>query len=616
MRKEIKPEKKTIGEYIQKNSKFVIPDYQRPYSWKIEQCEKLWQDIVEYIENKDKDDDQYFFGTVIINCNLDETELQLIDGQQRTTTFLLLLKALLMKINEKIETIKIDPKSETLCDGLKGLRKDLLVMLYKVKSGEYSLSPSEKDDEIYKNFNLLETNSINENKNYKNELSNILKAKNYDEALNIAYKIPFKQKDNKYTNYFRNFKYFYQKVDGLDASLLNLYTDNILNKCEIIEIKSWDVDQAIKMFNSLNSAGLPLNDSDIISSLLYAEAGNNAESFKNSWIDLKMQLEDLNKKGIVNLDSILMQHMYYNRSKDGNVDSTTPGLRNYFTRIKPSLLKEPIELCNELDNIVDIWEKVSRYPITQVLFKFNENFKLFLASYFYRFKNEDLLEDKMKIIIECMLRLFTVLEIVETGYSSSKFKTFLFKEESKLVDGNITEQEIKADFDKHIRENWVKDDIKKDIEYYDKNSLVYLNEYLFAEEFNKNKKDDEKIYFELGDSFDIEHIMPQSGKNHPAIRNDANIDSVEEFNSVVNKLGNKIILESKINRGIGNEWFRTKVTTNIAEKTGYINSCYPIAKKLVEKYKDISKPYWTKEDIETATKKASERITKFIFGEE
>lgn len=46
----------------------------------------------------------------------------------------------------------------------------------------------------------------------------------------------------------------------------------------------------------------------------------------------------------------------------------------------------------------------------------------------------------------------------------------------------------------------------------------------------------------------------------------------EKFYGVVNKLGNKLLLEEKINRAIGNEWFRTKVSTKLENKTGYINT--------------------------------------------
>ena len=190
--------------------------------------------------------------------------------------------------------------------------------------------------------------------------------------------------------------------------------------------------------------------------------------------------------------------------------------------------------------------------------------------------------------------------------SSSAFKTFLFGEIVKMADSTVPVQEIKADFDKHIAEKWNTEEIKRYVTDYDKNMLVYLNEYLFAQENN--------LSFILGSKHDIEHIMPRSGANLDAIRKDAQIESKDEFDDIVNKLGNKILLEEKINRSIGNEWFRTKISTKFSDKTGYIDSSYPIANALVKQYENDTKPYWCKQDIERTTDLAGDRIVKFIFS--
>ena len=175
------------------------------------------------------------------------------------------------------------------------------------------------------------------------------------------------------------------------------------------------------------------------------------------------------------------------------------------------------------------------------------------------------------------------MELVDAGYSSKYFKTFLFAEEVKLADKEISELKIKQDFENHLRYNWDNEDIKSEILEYNKHKLVYLNEYLF-------------------------------GKNLQEIRKDAEINSEEEFRAIVNKLGNKILLEEKINRSIGNQWFRTKVSTTQKSKLGYVNSIYPLATALVETYGNDVKPYWKKDDINKATEKASNRIVRFIFG--
>ena len=615
MAKNIEPKLRKIGDYLklEDDTVFNIPEYQRAYSWKTENCDKLWQDIIDYVAGDRKD--RYFFGTIIINCQDNDTRLDLIDGQQRTTTFLLLLKALLVRINVAIGKTEGDPDSEGLCRGLKERRRRIMGILYQVGSEDISDNPDQKiDAQICGNTLILENNSINER--FPDELKTILQAVDFVEAETNSEKIPYKQKDNKYTNFFRNFKYFYEMVGTLSTSELNRIAKAIIDDCEVIEIKSWQVAQAITMFNSLNSDGLPLYDADIISAKLYAESEKqeNGKEFTRKWKELLDIISELKANGVANIDSILMQKMYYERAKNkeilsesGAINVTTPGLRRYYTEINKDILEHPIALCDEMINLAKIWKRVSTYSIVQIMYKFNENSKLFLASYFCRYKEENITENIVKTIVECMLRLFAIMELVDTGYSSSSFKTFLFGENVKLVDTAMSVDSVKEDFNRHIRDKWSREVIEAEILDYDRNSLVFLNEYLFARE--------KGISFQLGSKCDIEHIMPCSGNNLQEIRKDAGILDEEEFRQIVNKLGNKILLEEKINRAIGNEWFRTKVSTKLENKTGYVDSNYPIASHLVSAYGDKTKPYWKKTDISDATNKACNRILKFIFDE-
>ncbi len=631
MAKNIEPKLVTIGSYLklEDDAKFIIPEYQRKYAWEISNCDKLWSDITDFIESKSKD--LYFFGTIIINCSNDDTELGLIDGQQRTTTFLLLLKALLTKINETLEKMVDDPESEQLKRGLRERRRNLISILYKIDPDNITDEPNDKkDQEVYNSFNNLINNSNQET--YKEELVNIMKSLKYEDAERSAIKIPYKQKDNRYTNFFKNYKHFYFKEDLNKIDFLNKFTRTILEECQVIEIKSWKVEQAITMFNSLNSDGMPLTDSDIIYSKMFAATKDNTERkiLGEKWRYLIELTNELEREKIVSINGLLNQKMYLYRSinKDtinasGNIDVTTPGLRRYYTELNINLIKRPLEFCDELIKLAEIWNIAKDNSTIKVLFNFNDNSKLFLASYFHRYDSYFINGDNQKFIIdeenknhlineienmaELMLRLFAILSLVDAGYSSSNFKSFLFKEEIKLANKSISFEEIKFDFDQHINKCWEKDNILTRINDYEKNDIVYLNEYLFAKENGKKLK--------ISADIDIEHIMPQSGKNIKAIQNDAEIENDDMFSNYINKVGNKILLEYNINRTIGNEWFRTKISTEISEKSGYVESKYPLAQYLVEKYKNESKPYWTKSDIETATANASERIVNFIFGE-
>ena len=297
---------------------------------------------------------------------------------------------------------------------------------------------------------------------------------------------------------------------------------------------------------------------------------------------------------------------YISINKEGNesVDVTTPGLRRYYTDIKKELLTEPLVLCDNFAKITNMWNSIKDYPIVKLLLKCNENAKLFLSSYLYRYEITDITEENILELCECLLRLFTILELSDTGYSSSKFKTFLFRQNIKLVDKNISINTIITEFNNHISNSWDSKMITEAIIEYDKNLLVFLNEYIYA----KNKG----IKFNVADSVNIEHIMPSSGRNLTTIQSDANIATKEEFNSIVNKVGNKILLEEDINKSIGNEWFKTKKQNSINSKSGYKDSKYGIALALTSYPNDN----WTKDDINEATAKAAERITNFIFNKQ
>lgn len=603
MAKKIDPSLKLISRYLKlnKSENFAIPEYQRGYSWNINQCDKLWQDIEDFIQNDATD--PYFFGTIIVDCS-EENKLSIIDGQQRTTTFLILLKALLIRLTEVLKEFNRDETSEALEEGLKENRNKIIRILYKAEVEERIEILT--DWNKAKGIKILENNSINEL--YENQVEKIIEAENFDAAEKSVHKIPRKHKDNKYTNHFRNFKFFYNNLKLKSESQLNKFCRIFLEKCEIIEIRSWYTEQAITMFNSLNSTGMPLSDADIISAQLYSNSGDEKrEEFNDLWETLSQLANNLNSQGIVNIDGILQQFMYINRAKnkvyikDNSVDVTTPGLRRYYTDINKDLLTNPLDLSKRLIKIAHIWEKIKDYPSIKLLLKFNENTKLFLIGYLNRYHIDDLTERKVEEISNCLIRLFAILEVVDAGYSSKNFKTFLFRVNIKLVDDIYGIDSIKNEFDKHIKETWEKEDIKESIIEYEKNILVFLNEYLYTKSKDKD--------FNFARNVNIEHIMPASGRNIDIIRKDAGIIDKEEFKSLVNKIGNKILLEEKINKSISNEWFKTKKQTSVNNKSGYKDSRYQIAIALT----NYPENTWKKKDIEEATQKATERITKFIF---
>lgn len=459
--KNIEPNLKLIGAYtkLEGNEKFCIPEYQRSYSWNLTHCDKLWQDITSFIQSGAED--PYFFGTVIIECSA-RNNLNLIDGQQRTTTFLLLMKALHLRIGEVLAHMVKNEDTEPLRNALKNRYNDIFEILYKADEElQYEIK---NDWNKAKSIKILINESINEI--YKNDFQNIIEAESFYSAEKAVTKLPRKQKDNKYTNFFRNFKFFYNKLKEFSESELSRFAKVYLSKCQIIEIRSWDIEQAITMFNSLNSTGMPLSDADIISAKLYAKADDVRDNFRRNWKEIIKKCEELNQLKILDIDDILQQFMYINRAVNNEYSRnqvTTPGIRRYYTVDNEHLLDAPLELSLSFKKIMTIWDKIKDYPIVKLLMKFNENSKIFLISYLNRFEPEEVNYDVITPIINLLLRLFTILEISDVGYSSSRFKTFLFNENLKLVDKKISIEEIKSDFDKHIISTWKRKELKEDL---------------------------------------------------------------------------------------------------------------------------------------------------------
>jgi len=598
MAKEIEPRLNKLENYLTQRDGviFRIPEYQRAYSWEKGHCDKLWQDIKAYMNSGGAD--PYFFGTIIIDCAEDGRQLSLIDGQQRTITFLLLLKALLIRITSILKNIKDTEEYAGIKFALLANRNTIIKILYQIEDQnipDYLSNPTAYPSGI------MENDSINEM--HKDELNIIIESVDFAGAEQAVHKTPRKQKDNKYTNHFRNFKYFYENLGDLKETELNEFAKTVLTKCDVIQIKSWQTEQAIGMFNSLNSTGLPLTDADIISAKLYSRAvvADCRDEFASKWEEIKDLTDKLDKEGVVGLDAILTQYMYITRAGDGIKDVNLPGLRRYYTEVNSALLDSPLKLCDNLLNLARVWESAKSLPLIKLALRMNENIKLFLGSYFSRF-NLKVDDEDIEDISISLIRLFTILELVDAGYSSKNFKSFLFSINIKLVDPNVDIAEIVADFDSHIESTWSSKDLKEDILGYDKSPLAFLNDYLYATEKNK--------WFDFDNSVQIEHIMPISGKDISSIMEDAGISSKEEFDGLVNQLGNKILLEASINGPIGNAWFRSKQKNSIKDRKGYVDSSFALAQALAVYPSDV----WTKDDIEGMTSKIADRITGFVFA--
>ncbi len=233
------------------NGTFIIPDYQRAYNWKFnEQCDKLWQDIEYFIETNQND--TYFFGSIIINN--DKEKLYIIDGQQRITTFILLLKALLIRINDLLYSFPEDEDGIGTKKALESRRERIIDCLYHIDDDEIYLvvagnSPLSTLPVKYDNHSI--------NEEYQNEIKTILHGQTFEDIQNTVSINKRKRKDNRYTNFFRNLKFFLENLEKYDSAHINRFAKSLLEKCQLIVVISYQTEEAIEIFNSLNSTGCP-----------------------------------------------------------------------------------------------------------------------------------------------------------------------------------------------------------------------------------------------------------------------------------------------------------------------------------------------------------------------
>ncbi|OOQ32475.1 hypothetical protein B0X58_02320 [Helicobacter pylori] len=143
------------------NNQFVIPIYQRVYSWEKEQCEQLWDDIIK-IGGNDKMNG-HFIGSIlyVLDGNTHSNNpLLIIDGQQRLTTITLLLIALRNHSSDEVKRKEIE--SYLINSNKDGDKKFRLILSESDKDTLLSLidknkrKPSEPSVKIVENFELFE----------------------------------------------------------------------------------------------------------------------------------------------------------------------------------------------------------------------------------------------------------------------------------------------------------------------------------------------------------------------------------------------------------------------------------------------------------------------------
>lgn len=270
----IKPADKTIKSLLKSGRQFIIPRFQRDYSWEKKNCEEFLDDIVKGLSYKDEkiETSSYFLGTMLFIGNFDERndrEIQVVDGQQRITTITILFSAISDIFREKGE--------EKLSE---------LIFSYIMTSDDDG-NPVRiiKSESSYPFFSYFIQDREKEQKSTPSSEEEV--------CIQSTYKLFRYRLEEK-----NLIAFLLEHCDGFDSSvgyvdILKAIRDQILN-CIFISISTDDGMQAYRIFEILNAKGKKLAAIDLIKNRLFEKLRKTepADFAKCKWDELKSILNE------------------------------------------------------------------------------------------------------------------------------------------------------------------------------------------------------------------------------------------------------------------------------------------------------------------------------------
>lgn len=503
-----------------KNSDFLIPDYQRPYAWSEEECQTLWEDIFNFAMPDDdatkfNSDDEYYLGPIVTFKN-ENGKLEVIDGQQRLTTLMLLLRAFHVSFGNMQD------------DNSKRTREMIESCVWKTDEFEHA------------DKTRLKIDSEVATDNDKVEFLNIL---NTGEA-----------QTHMKSKYAENYRFFQKKIEEFlhgYPSFFSYLPARILKNCILLPIEADNQNTALRIFSTLNDRGLPLSDADIFKAQFYKYYSDKGEKdrFINTWKELEEISENIFKPvSGTPMDELFTRYMYYERAKLGIKSSTTEALRRFYERDSYRLLKNDYTL-NNLVELANFWNDVSRQNrerfsdrILKKLFVLNlapnGMWAYFLSVYFMANKDSNgmLDDEKLYKFLTKTIALIWTYAFYNPGVNA--LRTPIYDEMTTIINGGeVTFEKYKFD----------KESIKQSLINYSFDNRRPITKSMLAWWAFTNVH---QAYLPLNQLFEIEHIYAKN-------RQDTDSSLVDKKN--LEKLGNKSLLEKSVNIRVSDFRFEDKI---------------------------------------------------------
>jgi uncharacterized protein with ParB-like and HNH nuclease domain/predicted transport protein len=453
--------------FLQGPKQFIIPIYQRKYSWTLEQCKQLWSDIVR--ASNDEEIKGHFVGSVVyIEKGLYQIsavpQLLVIDGQQRMTTLTLLLLALGKAIKQSEESHEVTSK--------------------KIKN-RYLVNNDEEDDLYHK---LLLTKSD------KETLLSLIEERDLPE--------------NYSTRVYENFQFFIDQIYKSGINLNTLYHG--INKLIVVDISlDRDHDNPQLIFESLNSTGLELSQSDLIRNyvLMKLEPKEQEVLYKSYWYPMEKGFGNHNESSI--FDRFMRDYLTLKTGRIPNIKKVYSDFKEYAAKQQESdieaILKDIYEYSKYFVRLAFQTEKDKE--INDILKDIN-SLKVDVSYPFllevYNDYNKQILSKADFIAILKLVESYVFRRAICGIPTNSLNKTFSTL--SKEVNKNKYVESVQAIFTlkdsyKRFPDN---EEFARELKVKDIYNFRNRN-YILRKLENENRKEIVDI-----ESYTIEHIMPQN----------------------------------------------------------------------------------------------------------
>ena len=502
---------------------FLIPPFQRNYTWSIDQCEELFNDVISSI----KKEKSHYIGNIVYFVGKDSSasflQYILVDGQQRITSILLLLSAIRNHLpDDDFDKMAIDKKY---------LTNEFGTEKFKVK-----LKQTESDEIIFNKI-LLKSQLTDEEKN-----TNLYK--------NFEF---FSNRISELSNYGVDIKQFYNAVGDLDIVDLDLKIED-------------DLEAVQKIFEKINSTGKPLSPADLIRNyLLIADTiEKQQELYENYWVKLEAlynnneDISDFAKHYLITKrgDWIEEKKMY----------ST---FRSYFSNRgddKEQILAEMLRLSKYYNwlknaNTEDLTLNVMIKELN--ILKSDDMYSLLLIL-FDRLYNTNYIElcKVMELLVDFMIRY----RIVGLSNGSADLRSTLYSILTK-----ITSEEIEPNYDniKYELSNSptpngrFPNDEEFRIALQSKVNTSYAKALLYKMEYKETKN----IYVDIS-KITIEHVLPQSMSKEWVEYLGGEEEASKIHNTYLNCIGNLAMLSGSYNSSNSNKPYSFK--KSVLEKAQFL----------------------------------------------